>query len=101
MPKYWMISDRDLGGTGNDRNNNGVTFWTSDGPNNKGELHEIKNWERATLAEFRKALIAACAQFPDPPQQQQEEEKHVTLCIHGYNESFEDSIDFYSGIYDG
>jgi esterase/lipase superfamily enzyme len=101
MPKYWMISDRDEGGTGGDRNNNGVTFWTSDSPNDKGQLHDIKNWQRATLAQFRRALVTACAQFPDLPQQQQEEEKHVALCIHGYNESFEDSIDFYSRISDG
>ncbi len=101
MPKYWMISDRDEGGIGSDRNNSGVTFWTSDSSNDKGQLHDIKNWQRATLAEFRKALIAACAQFPDLPQQQQEEEKHVALCVHGYNESFEDSIDFYSRICEG
>ena len=59
------------------------------------------NWQPAKLSEFRKALTDACAQFPDLPPHQQEEEKHLALCVHGYNNGFESSIDFYSRICDG
>lgn len=101
MPKYWMISARDENGTGSDRNNNGVTYWVSDSPNDAGQLRDIGNWQRVPLSQFRKALISACEQFPDLPPEQQEDEKHVALCVHGYNESFEDSIGFYSRICNG
>jgi len=101
MPKYWMISVRDEGGTGDDRNKNGATFWTSDSSNDNNELRDIKNWDKSSLSQFRKDLVAACQDFPDLPPEQQEEEKHVTLCIHGYNDNFEACVDFYSRICDG
>ena len=101
MPKYWMVSIRDEGGTGDDRNNNGATYWTSDSPNDTNQLRDIKSWQKPNLSQFRKALIDACAAFPDLPPEQQEDEKHVTLCIHGYNEGFADSVDFYSRICNG
>src|ERR1700681_453744 len=71
MPKYWMISARDGGGIGSNRNNNGLTFWVSDSPNYAGQLCDNKNWRRVPFAQFRKDLIDACAQFPDLPPQQQ------------------------------
>ena len=46
-------------------------------------------------------MIDACAQFPDLPPQQQEEEKHLALCIHGYNSGFASSIDLYTRVYNG
>ncbi len=101
MPKYWMVSIRDEGGTGDDRNKNGATFWTSDSPNDNNQLCDIKNWQKSNLSLFRKALIDACANFPDLPPEQHEEGKHVTLCIHGYNNNFTDSIGFYSRISNG
>ena len=98
MPKYWMISDRDNGGTGNNRNNAGPTYWTS---NNSGDLHNIANWDRVTFPQFRKAIIETCDSFPDLPPNRQEEEKHLALCIHGYNNGFDHSIDFYNRIFNG
>ena len=54
MPKFWMISARDGGGIGSNRNNNGVTFWVSDSPNDAGQLRDIKNWRRVPLHSFAK-----------------------------------------------
>jgi esterase/lipase superfamily enzyme len=98
MPKYWMISARNKGGIGDDRDTNGPSYWTSD---SSGDLHNIENWTRVPFSTFRKAIIDACANFPDLPPTQQEEEKHLALCIHGYNNSFASSIDLYSKIYSG
>lgn len=95
-----MISARDAGGTGSNRNNNGVTFWSSQS-SEPIQLRDIKNWDRIPFAQFRKSLIDACADFPDQKPEQQEEEKHLALCIHGYNTGFSSSIDFYTRIYDG
>jgi hypothetical protein len=93
-----MISARDGGGIGSNRNKNGVTFWFSDSLNDAGQLRDINNWRRVRFAQFRKALIDACAQFPDLPPEQQEEEKHLALCIHGYNSGFASSIDLYTRV---
>lgn len=90
-----MISARDAGGVGDRRNTSGATYWTSD---SDGDLHAIENWNRTTFAQFRKALTAACSDFPDLPPESQEDEKHLALCIHGYNNGFDHSIDFYNHI---
>jgi len=100
MPQYWMINARDGGGTGTNRNKNGVTFWVSDSLNDAGQLRDINNWQRIRFAQFRKALIDACAQFPDLPPEQQEGEKHLALCIHG-NNGFASSIDLYTRVCNG
>ena len=85
MPKYWMISDRNAGGAGTERNANGPAYFVSD---SKRNLHDIGNWDRIPFSQFRKAITEACETFPDLPQDQQEEEKHLALCVHGYNNGF-------------
>jgi esterase/lipase superfamily enzyme len=86
-----MISLRDNGGTGTNRNKSGPTFWVSD----NDDTSQITNWQRLPFAQFRKALIDACDQFPDLPQEQHEEEKHVALLIHGYNNPWPGSVGLY------
>lgn len=98
MPKYWMISARNKGGIGDDRDTNGPSFWTSD---STGDLHNIANWARVPFSQFRKAITDACAVFPDLPPEKQEEEKHLALCIHGFNNGFASSIDLYTKVCDG
>ena len=101
MPQYWMVSARDEGGTGGSRNPNGVTYWVSDGPSDAGQLRDINNWTPTTFSEFRKTIIDTCAGFPDLPPEQQEEEKHLAVCIHGYNNGFASSIDLYTRVCNG
>jgi len=60
MPKYWLISDRDGQGTGQRRNDKGLTFWVSDG----GPLDKITNWHNLSAPEFQTLLRAATDQFP-------------------------------------
>jgi esterase/lipase superfamily enzyme len=96
-----MISVRDKGGTGVNRNSKGSTFWVSDGPNDNNQLRDIKNWRPVTFSQFRKSITDACATFPDWPSTQQEKQKHLALCVHGYNNGFEHSIDFYTRICNG
>lgn len=43
IPKYWLISDRNNGGTG--RNVSGPTYFVSDGA---GPLNNIARWRRVT-----------------------------------------------------
>ncbi len=98
MPKYWMISDRNAGGAGTERNANGPAYFVSD---SKRNLRDIGNWDRIPFSQFRKAITEACETFPDLPQDQQEEEKHLALCVHGYNNGFASSVDFYTRVCNG
>jgi esterase/lipase superfamily enzyme len=86
-----MINDRNLGGTGPDRNSAGSTFWVSDG----GSLDEIGNWKKVTAANFQKLLAAAADEFPPLPHSQNEDQRHVTLLIHGFNVGFAHAATFY------
>jgi len=98
MPKYWMITDRDSGGAGTDRNPSGSLYFVSEGTT---DLHDIANWDRVTFSQFRKSIIETCDKFPDLEPDQEEEENHLALCVHGYNNGFAQSVDLYLRICNG
>ena len=100
MPQYWMISARDGGGTGSNRNKNGVTFCVSDSPNDAGQLRDINNWRRVRFAQFRKALIDACA-IPRSTARAAAGIKASCALHPGYNNGFASSIDVYTRVYYG
>src|SRR4051812_32549458 len=77
MPKYWMISLRNAGGTGTDRNRAGPTYRVSD----NDAIEVISNWTKVTFEKFKAQLVQACSQFPDPPPEEHEEGKHVVLAV--------------------
>ena len=95
MPKYWLISDRDKGGTGVGLNSNGVTYWVSDGG---GPLSDISNWKKVGQQTFQKLLAAAADQFPNLLPSQNEQQKHVALLIHGFNTNFERATSLYESL---
>jgi hypothetical protein len=66
MPKYWMISDRNNGGTGSGRNVAGLTYFVSDA----GPLNNISNWRRVSPTQFRTLLSSAADTFPALPLRQ-------------------------------
>jgi esterase/lipase superfamily enzyme len=84
MPKYWMINDRSNGGVGPDVNFDGLTYWVSD----KLPLTDIKNWRQVTRANFQKLLVAAADKFPVYDMAEHEKQSHVTIFVHGYNQTF-------------
>jgi esterase/lipase superfamily enzyme len=94
MPKYWLISDRNNGGTGTGRNVGGLTYFVSDG----GPLNSINNWRRVSPTQFRTLLAAAADAFPALTQGQNEQQSHVTILVHGFNVSFEGSTGFYESL---
>ena len=94
MPKYWLISDRNNGGTGTGRNVGGLTYFVSNG----GPLNSINNWRRVSPTQFRTLLAAAADAFPALTQGQNEQQSHVTILVHGFNVSFEGSTAFYESL---
>ena len=94
MPKYWLISDRNNGGTGTGRNVAGLTYFVSDA----GPLNNINNWQKVSPTQFRSLLAGAADAFPALPQYQNEKQSHVTILVHGFNVSFESSTGFYENL---
>jgi esterase/lipase superfamily enzyme len=91
MPKYWMINGRSQGGVGPDVSTDGLTYWVSD----KQGLNDIKNWRKVTAANFQKLLVAASDKFPKYDQAENEKQSHVTILVHGYNQTFAKAAAFY------
>jgi esterase/lipase superfamily enzyme len=89
-----MINDRTRGGVGPDVNFDGLTFWVSD----KLPLTDIKNWRQITRANFQKLLVAAADRFPVYDQEENEKQSHVTILLHGYNQTFVKAARFYQDL---
>jgi esterase/lipase superfamily enzyme len=95
MPaKYFMICNRVLqdGDLANIRGP--LTFWLTD---NAG-VTDLKNWKSVSAADFKSAVLEAADAFPSLPAEQNEDQKHVTLFIHGYNNSWQDAASSYRSI---
>jgi esterase/lipase superfamily enzyme len=98
MTQFFMISNRDLGeeGLGSDRAE--LSYFTSDGD----DLGNFGNWTNVTFDRFKKLIVGAANAFPlitDPARQ--EEQKHITIFIHGYNNSWSDATRIYQTLHDG
>ena len=89
-----MINDRTQGGVGPDVNFDGLSFWVSD----KLPLSDIKNWRQVTRANFQKLLVAAADRFPVYDQGENEKQSHVTILLHGYNQTFVKAARFYQDL---
>jgi esterase/lipase superfamily enzyme len=90
MPTYWMITDRNVEAARLGQDQAAPSYWVSDG---NAPLNLLANWAQVTPDEFQAQLVAAAAKFPlitDP--ERHENQKHVTLYVHGYNNTWEDAV---------
>jgi esterase/lipase superfamily enzyme len=95
MPaKYFMISNRTLqdGDLANIRGP--LTYWLTE---NEG-VTTLANWNSVTADDFKTAVLQAADAFPLLPPALAEDQKHVTLFIHGYNNSWQDAAKRYQSI---
>jgi esterase/lipase superfamily enzyme len=86
-----MISLRDRGGIGTNRNVDGPTYWVSDNE----AIDDIKNWERLGFDRFKSQLVAVWNAFPHLPRNSHEEQRHTVLAVHGYANGWTRSIHWY------
>ena len=86
-----MINSRSQGGVGPDVSADGMTYWVSD----KQPLTDIKNWRKVTAANFQKLLVGASDKFPKYDLAENEKQSHVTILVHGYNQTFVKAAAFY------
>jgi esterase/lipase superfamily enzyme len=89
-----MITNRNVeaGGLGKERDR--VRFFVSD----KSDLKRLANWTELTSDAFRDRLIEIAGGFPQVEEGENEKQKHVSLFIHGYNNSWKDAVDRYAEI---
>jgi hypothetical protein len=97
MPQFYMITNRNPTVHGLGSEHADLTYYTADDP---AALTSFDNWTKVSFDRFRKLIVGAANAFPlitDP--NRQEEQKHVTLFIHGYNNSWADATNNYQKIH--
>jgi len=94
MPKYWLISDRDRGGNGSHRNNDGLTYWVSDA----GPLTDISNWKKETPSKFQTVLVEVSDQFPLLGPAETENQSHIAILIPESSNGFNSATSFYESL---
>ena len=95
MPKYWMITNRNIvenEGFGDDLAP--TTYWSSD----KGTLDNFKNWKKESDKGFKLKLIGAADKFPFKVAERHEEQKHVCIFIHGFDNTWQDAARRYESL---
>src|SRR5262245_50613814 len=101
MPiKYWMISNREVvnknGKTSLGTHEGPITFYTKQ---DDGTLFtDLSNWSSVSAARFQTLLVGEADKFPRLREEDHEEQKHVTLFVHGYNNTWEDAANRYQGL---
>jgi esterase/lipase superfamily enzyme len=87
MPKFWMISNRNIedGGFGTKRDV--LTFWYSE----QGPLDNFANWKKTDRDNFKQQLISTADSFPSIEHGQNENQSQVSFFIHGYNNTWQDA----------
>ncbi len=73
-----------------------LTFYVSD----SARVDQFKNWTPRSATEFRKELLAAADAFPLIPETEHEAQKHVSVFVHGFNNSWDDAAKRYKQITD-
>ncbi len=94
MPRYWMISNREVSGSGLGSDHAPLSYWVSDA----AVLNQLKGWKKTTKERFHSLLLKAADGFPVLPPEQHERQKHVTLFVHGYNNSWDEAAARYQSI---
>jgi esterase/lipase superfamily enzyme len=90
-----MVSNRAVSQDGLGSSRGALSWWTSEG----GDPKVFANWSRTTAAQFQKALVDATGQFPPlPGDQDNSDQQHLSLFIHGFNNSWADAAARYEQI---
>jgi len=89
-----MISNRAIEDGELSNTRGALTFWITD----SDDVRTLQNWKSISADEFRTQLVAAAEAFPSLPASEQENQKHVTIFVHGYNETWADAAAVYQSI---
>ncbi|HEX6829790.1 MAG TPA: alpha/beta hydrolase, partial [Burkholderiales bacterium] len=91
---YFLVTNRGrTKGDFNDKRVDVLSYFTAPPEADPTQLAE---WKELSASEFEKQLTALAAQFPILPDDQNSRQKHLSLFVHGYNNSWQDSVERYS-----
>lgn len=62
------------------------------------KLLNLKTWTNVPESEFRKQLTDATQKFPLVSDDENEKQKHISLFVHGYNNSWQDAVTRYASL---
>src|ERR1700690_701877 len=94
MAKYYMISNRVLQG-GDLANIRGPLSFRL---NDSETLSNLASWRTVSADDFKAEVLRAADAFPALPPEQSQNQKHVTLFIHGFNNTWQDAVARYQSI---
>ncbi|MBI3268247.1 MAG: alpha/beta hydrolase [Planctomycetes bacterium] len=95
MPRYWMITNRKREAGNLSAKLGPLSFWTTD----VEEVDDLANWSSMSVSAFQRVLIEAADQLPDPGDAaRNEEQKHLTVFVHGYDNTWASAATTYRGI---
>lgn len=97
-PRFWMITNRRREGENLNGERGPLTYWVADG----GDPTVLSTWKKVSTTAFKTLLAQAADDLggslePD----QQESQPHVTLFVHGYNNTWSEAASRYRSICDG
>jgi esterase/lipase superfamily enzyme len=94
----WLITNRnqqkDIFGSDLDE----LTFWTFDTTQKNKDIAKRSSWTKRDLEEFKTALVKITGKFPRPVDTAPEKQKHLTLFIHGYDNTWPAAVRRYDTI---
>jgi esterase/lipase superfamily enzyme len=88
-----MITNRQVRGGEWGKDEGPLTFWTTTAAGTARTLKTVAAWKRLSAKQFTHALRKRIDEtFPSLPESENEQEKHVSLFVHGFNNSVEDAL---------
>ncbi|MBZ5596738.1 MAG: alpha/beta hydrolase [Acidobacteriia bacterium] len=94
---YWMITNRNITGSGLGDKFADLSFWKNESKN----ATDFAAWKQLKLDEFRQALVQVSDTFPDPTKTGSEDQKHVNIFVHGFDNSWSSAAGTYANIVAG
>jgi esterase/lipase superfamily enzyme len=94
MPTSMMITNRNVTGNQLGEDLADLTYYVSD----QTDLMSLDHWTKLELIDFRDRLVQIARQFPKIEDTNNEQQKHVSILLHGYNETWTDAVKLYQSI---
>lgn len=96
MKNAYMITNRNIANEGPGPKLDNVRYYSTDAP--AARRKEFTRWTELTLKQFKDALMDEMKEMPLIPEDQNEKQMHVSLFVHGYNNSWLDALARYNQI---
>ncbi len=95
MPNAYMITNRAVksDGLSGEQDLRTTHYFVSE--KNGAALATFALWNEVSFDDFRRTLLTEAQQFPEIDQDSNEDQRHVSLFVHGYNNSWQDAATRY------